>query len=198
MEQSLGARLRASRLAQRKTLAEVADASGLTKGFLSKLENDQVNPSVASLMRVCASLETPLGSLLEPATGSHVRATAYPQVSFGGVKMTEYGLTPRSERRVQALLSEIQPGGGSGPGHYELPTNVEFAFVLDGCLEVDLTGAVSETVVLEQGDAFTFPQDCQHTFRAVSETEATRVLWVFCPALPADGTWRTDKEQDDD
>lgn len=195
MTQSLGTRLRQARLAQRKTLAEVATASSLTKGYLSKLENDQVNPSVASLMRLCATLDTPVGSLLEPATGSVVRAAAYPPISFGGDKMTEYVLTPRTERRVQALLSEIEPGGGSGPGHYALPTDVEFAFVLDGRLEIDVTGAVNDTVVLGPGDAYTFPDGITHTFRALEGDRPTRVLWVFSPALPTGGEWRTAEEE---
>lgn len=190
---SLGARLRQARQAQRRTLADVAEASGLTKGFVSKLENDQVNASVASLVRLCDTLGTPVGSLFEPAAGSVVRASAYPPIEFGGEHMQEYVLTPQSERRVQALVSEIEPGGGSGPGHYRLPTEVEFAFVLRGRLEIDLAdlgGTASETVVLETGDAFTFPADNRHVFRAPDGP--TRVLWVFSPALPGANTWRED------
>ena len=48
----IGAQLKGARLAQRMTLAEVALRSGLTKGFLSKLERDQATASVASLMRL--------------------------------------------------------------------------------------------------------------------------------------------------
>lgn len=189
---SLGTRLRQARQAQRRTLADIADASGLTKGFVSKLENDQVNASVATLVRLCDTLDTPVGSLFEPAAGSVVRASAYPPIQFGGERMREYVLTPRSERRVQALVSEIDPGGGSGPGHYTLPTEVEFAFVLDGRLQIDLAdlaGTASENVTLEAGDAFTFPAENRHVFWAAAEDRPTRVLWVFSPALPATDTW---------
>lgn len=178
---TLGARLREARLAQRKTLAEVASAAGITKGFLSKLENDQGGASVASLIRLCEALEVPVGSLFEPTVGAVVRHDAYPPIEFGGEGMQEYVLTPRRERRVQALLSEIEPGGGSGDGHYILPTEVEFVFVLAGRLEIDLAG---DTVVLGAGDALTFPGPTAHRFRAVAD-DVTRVLWVFTPALPA-------------
>jgi Helix-turn-helix domain len=40
----IGAQLRAARLAARKSVAEVAAQSGLTKGFVSKLERDLANP----------------------------------------------------------------------------------------------------------------------------------------------------------
>src|SRR5699024_2247496 len=107
----LGIRLRQARQAQRRTLVDVAEASGFTKGFMSKLENDQVNASVASLVRLCYTLEIPVGSLFDPGGGQLVRASAYPPIQFGGERMREYVLTPRSERRMQALISEIEPGG---------------------------------------------------------------------------------------
>ena len=70
----IGARLRAARLAARKTMAEVAAEAGLTKGFLSKLERDLANVSVVSLMRLCDALGIPVGSLFEPPKGEVVRA----------------------------------------------------------------------------------------------------------------------------
>ena len=43
----IGAQLRAARLAARMSMAEVAEQAGLTKGFVSKLERDLANVSVA-------------------------------------------------------------------------------------------------------------------------------------------------------
>lgn len=181
-----GIRLRQARVAQRRTLAEVAESSGLTKGYLSKLENGQSNASVAALMRVCESLQIPVGALFDPEAGSVVRAENYPPIEFGGERMREYVLTPRTERRIQALVSEIEPGGGSGPEGYEFPADVEFAFVLDGCLEIHLrehAGQAEQVVVLNPADAFTFPAHNSHRFEAIATDRPTRVLWVFSPAL---------------
>lgn len=181
---SLGTRLRQARRAQQRTLAQVAENSGLTKGYVSKLENDQANASVAALMRLCDTLGVPVGTLFDPALGSVVRHGSYPSIEFGGERMREFVLTPRNERRLQALVSEIEPGGGSGPDPYTLPTDVEFAYVLDGTLEIGLMTADQENVeVLGPGDAFTFPADSRHRFRAITEDRPTRVLWVFSPAL---------------
>jgi len=180
----IGARLKAARLARRKTLAEVATESGLTKGFLSKLERDQASASVASLMRLCDALGISAGALFQAPNGEVVRNDAYPQINFGGRAMTEYLLTPHGERRVQAILSEIDPGGGSGDEPYALPSDVEFVYVLAGRLEVTIRG---EQIVLEAGDAFTFPPRSEHCFRSAARKGSTRVLWVFSPALPMDG-----------
>src|SRR6266516_7276973 len=101
----IGAQLRAARLAARMSMAEVAEQAGLTKGFVSKLERDLTNVSVASLIRLCDTLGISVGSLFRAAKAEVVRRGEYPPINFGGTGIREYLLTPRSEKRVQALLS---------------------------------------------------------------------------------------------
>ena len=113
-----------------------------------------------------------------------VRRGARPPINFGGRKMTEYLLTPSGEKRVQAILSDIEPGGGSGDEPYSLPADVEFVFVLAGQLQITVAG---EQITLEQGDAFTFPASTQHTFGVAQRADRAQVLWVFSPALPDTG-----------
>jgi transcriptional regulator with XRE-family HTH domain len=177
----IGAQLKAARLAARMSMAEVAERAGLTKGFVSKLERDLVNVSVASLIRLCDALGVSVGSLFQAPTGEVIRRGAYPPINFGGTKMTEYLLTPSAEKRMQAILSDIEPGGGSGDDPYPLPADVEFVFVLAGQLQVTVSG---EQITLEQGDAFTFPAATPHTFGASPQAGRTQVLWVVSPALP--------------
>jgi transcriptional regulator with XRE-family HTH domain len=179
----IGRRLRAAREAQRLTLAQLAVNSGLTKGFLSKVERDQATPSVASLLRLCDALGLSIGELFDDS-GDHdlVRAGQYPSINFGGEGMDESLLTPSRERRLQVIHSEIHPGGGSGDEAYGLPADVEFVFVLDGRLDITLDG---RTRSLGRGDALTFAPGVAHTFVNPSTDEASRVLWVISPALPA-------------
>jgi transcriptional regulator with XRE-family HTH domain len=183
----IGAQLRAARLAARKTIAEVADEAELTKGFVSKLERDLANVSVASLIRLCDALGVSIGSMFQASKGEVVRRGEYPPIDFGGTGMREYLLTPSGEKRVQAILSDIQPGGGSGDEPYALPADVEFALVLAGRLSITVAG---EEVTLEQGDAYTFPADAPHTFRSVQPAGRTQVLWLVSPALPDTGWQR--------
>jgi transcriptional regulator with XRE-family HTH domain len=177
----MGARLRSARLARRRTVTEVAQASGLTKGFLSRVERDHANPSVASLMRLCHVLGISVASLLETHGGELVRSSEYPQINFGGERLSEFLLTPRGERRIQAILSELEPGGGSGSELYVLPAEIEFAFVLAGRLAVRIE---DEELLLAAGDALTFSAQSPHAFHNPDPTKHARVLWVFAPALP--------------
>ena len=177
----IGAQLRAARLAARMSMAEVAEQAGLTKGFVSKLERDLANVSVASLIRLCDALGVSVGSLFQTPKGEVVRRDTRPRINFGGRKMTEYLLTPAGEKRVQAILSDIEPGGGGGAESYSLPADVEFVFVLSGQLEITVA---DKQITLGEGDAFTFPADTRHTFRAAQQAGLTQVLWVVSPALP--------------
>jgi transcriptional regulator with XRE-family HTH domain len=180
----IGAQLKAARLAARKSMAEVAEQSGLTKGFVSKLERDLANVSVASLIRLCAALDVSVGSLFQASKGEVVRRDAYPPINFGGNRIKEYLLTPSGEKRMQAILSDIEPGGGSGEEPYSLPADVEFVFVLAGQLQLTVAG---EQITLERGDAFTFPASTAHTFRVSRDADRAQVLWMFSPALPDSG-----------
>ncbi len=180
----IGAQLRAARLAARKSMAEVAERAGLTKGFLSKLERDLANVSVASLMRLCEALDISVGSLFSAPKGEVVRAGQYPPINFGGTGVREYLLTPSGEKRVQAILSEIEPGGGSGDEPYALPADVEFLLVLAGELRIVVAG---EELALRTGDAFTFASGNSHSFGVPSGAGPARVLWVISPALPDHG-----------
>ena len=135
-------------------------------------------------MRLCQSLDISVAALFHATNGEVVRHDAYPPINFGGSRMQEYLLTPQGERRVQAILSEIAPGGGSGDEPYVLPAEVEFVFVVEGRLQLTVH---DEQVLLEAGDAYTFAPRSPHCFRSVAPRGRTRVLWVFAPALPVDG-----------
>src|SRR5271165_5959312 len=180
----IGAQLKAARLAARKSMAEVAEQAGLTKGFVSKLERDLANVSVASLIRLCDALGVSVGSLFQAPKGQVVRHGARPPINFGGSQVKEYLLTPSGEKRVQAILSDIEPGGGSGNEPHSLPADVEFVLILAGQLHVTVAG---EQITLEQGDAFTFPANIEHTFHVPPRAGRAQVLWIISPALPDHG-----------
>ena len=62
---------------------------------------------------------------------------------------------------------------------------LEFVFVVTGQLDVTVAG---QQITLEQGDAFTFPANAEHTFHARSGR--TQVLWLVSPALPDGATYQ--------
>jgi len=176
--ESLGARLRRSRKARGLSLEDVARAAGLTRSFLSLVERDQTAPSVASLIRICETLDIRVGSLFDSPRTALVRADLRPQINFGGQGVTEYLLTPANSR-LQILHSYIEPSGGGGEEPYTLAGEAEFALVLEGRLEIEVGGTRYELGV---NDSLSFSPDTPHTWRNPSDTERAVVLWVLTPS----------------
>lgn len=174
----IGPRLRAARHARGLSIDALATATGLTKSFLSKLERDTTNASVASLLRVCDALGLRPGTLFDPPESALVRAADAPDVHYGGDGVTDKLLTPSAQGKIMMIRSEIAPGGSSGDEPYAMDANVEVAHVLAGELEISI-GA--ETHTLRAGDTLTFnPRDPRH-WRNDSKSVAT-VIWTLTPA----------------
>jgi transcriptional regulator with XRE-family HTH domain len=175
----IGGRLRAARQARGLTLEKVAEATGLTKGFISRLERDEVSPSVASLVAVCEVLGIRVGELFEQPETQVVRAAEGRRINFGGRRVQEFLLTPGTQSQLQVIHSTIEPGGTGGKELYSLDCEIEFVFVVRGELQVKLS---DESVLLTAGDAFTFPGREPHTWANGRKDEQCEVLWVLAPA----------------
>jgi len=63
LEESLGAQIRRLRQRAQLTGAELAGGAGISLGMMSKIENGQISPSLATLQAVCRSLNVPLSQL---------------------------------------------------------------------------------------------------------------------------------------
>ena len=175
----IGARLRAARLAQRMTIEAVAEASGLTKGFISRLERDAASPSVASLVTVCDVIGLRVGDLFDPPDTAVVRAGEGRPINFGGKGAQERLLTPGTQQQVEVIHSIMQGGGQGGEELYTLDCDTEFVYVVSGTLDVVVEDDVT---TLTAGDAMTFPGRTPHTWRNPSPDEPAEVLWVLSPA----------------
>lgn len=174
-----GPRLRAARLSKGLTLEAVAIAAGVTQGFISRLERDQVSPSVATLVAICDAVGLRVGDLFEAPPTQVVRVGQGAPINFGGRGAQECLLTPSNETHVQVIHSVIGPTGSAGPDLYVLDCDTEFVYFLRGFLQL-IVGA--EMTALEAGDAMTFRGWDPHTWRNASTDVDCEVLWVLAPA----------------
>jgi transcriptional regulator with XRE-family HTH domain len=175
---AIGGRLRAARQARGLTLQQVADATTLNKGFISRLERDEVSPSVASLVSICEVLGIRVGELFEPPATSLVRAGEGRPINFGGTRVSEFLLTPGTQNHLQVIHSRVEPGGSGGDELYTHDCEVEFVYVVRGRLQIRLS---DDTVLLGAGDAFTFPGREPHTWSNAADGDC-EVIWVLAPA----------------
>ena len=174
----VGARVRSLRRERGLTIEQLAAATGLTKGFISQLERDRTAPSLSSIARICDALGVRLSHIFEPEPApALVRRHERPRLE--SVLATEnHLLSSRDEERFQAIESEVAPGAGAGDELSSLPGEVEFVYVLEGTLELQVG---DERHLLELGDALTYPLSKPHTWRNASDTDTLRVLWVAVP-----------------
>lgn len=175
---AIGPRLRNARTAQGLTLAQVAEAAGLTKGFLSRLERDETSPSVATLVQLCQVLSISVGSLFAEPEIQVVPLAAAPRINLGGTHVAERLVSARSESRVQVIRSAMEPGASGGAELYTISSDVEVLHVLSGAVSVRF---VDREVPLVAGDSLTFPGREPHNWRADAELGA-EVVWVIVPA----------------
>ncbi|MFS2087288.1 helix-turn-helix domain-containing protein [Paenarthrobacter nicotinovorans] len=175
---AIGSRIRAARQAQRLTIEQVADATGLTKGFLSRVERDLTSPSVASLVTLCQVLSVSVGDLFAAPETHLTRRDDGPRISLGGRGIVERLLTARSERRLQILQATIEPRGRGENELYAVDCDVDVLHVVKGRIKLILT---NEEYDLEEGDTLSFPGREPHTW--INPTDETvEVLWVLVPA----------------
>ena len=132
----IGTKLRETRKQRGLTLEQVAQAAGLTKGFVSRLERDDVSPSVASLVSVCDVLGLRVGDLFDPPHSAVIRAGEGQLINFGGEGAVERLVTPGSQSALEVIHSVIEPGGNGGEELYALACDSECAYVLSGTVEV--------------------------------------------------------------
>jgi transcriptional regulator with XRE-family HTH domain len=178
----IGARLRQARRDRGLTIDQLAQATGLTKGFLSQVERDLANTSVSSLLKICAALGLRVGELFDDGGESGlVRAGERPLLDFGGIGAEDRLLTPRSNRRLQAFHSWVGPGArsGDGPG-YPTPTEAQFVHVTKGEFEITIGGEVFR---LKAGDSLTFSGREPRSWRNPSRSRAAELIWVLTPSL---------------
>ncbi len=174
----LGARLRACRQAQGLTIGQVADATNLTRGFVSRVERDETSPSVATLVTLCQVLSLPVGSLFEDAETEVIALAEAPHINMGGSGVLDRMVTPRGQTKVQLLRSRLDVGANGGADLYTINCEVEVIHVIEGEVAVRFT---DRTQTLASGDTLTFSGREPHTWRN-SGDRAAEVLWTFVPA----------------
>jgi transcriptional regulator with XRE-family HTH domain len=186
---SIGRRLRELRKAKRITLDALAQETGFTKGYLSKLENGHKVPPIASLAKICGALGTDFTRLLqEPSPPASLAAEA-PRVSV--VRSHERQTAVRGGSTFgydyQTLAHKLptklmEPFIFSFPSHvlkevqFEHPGE-EMILILSGTVEFEVA---AERYVLMPGDCIYFDASLPHRGRALNGE--AKALVVVCGA----------------
>ena len=172
---AIGAHLRQLRARRKYSLAQVAQAVGISVGFLSALERSQMSGSVGTLRKLARFYKTNILDFFD-ANGPSSR-----QVRPGDRKVLQAGegvhmeLLAWGNTMMEPHLFRVAPEAGSGdPYTHE---GEEFIYVLRGDLEITVGG---EQYRLKSGDSFYFESATPHRWKNPGRKE-TWLLWVNTP-----------------
>lgn len=177
----IGAKLRALRLRQDKTLQAISLATGISVGHLSQLERDLVSPSIKTLHDLSRALGVNISWFFLPQEPTArveqyvVRRVQRRRISYAE-GIDDYQLNSQAVRHLGLLYSTFAPGASSGDSPYA-HEGEEAGYVISGQLELWIDGA---STVLDAGDSFSFPSTSPHRYRNPGRTE-TVVLWAMTP-----------------
>lgn len=185
----LGEDLRALRRAQGWTLKQLAEASGRSVSFLSKVERGLARPSITALQEVAEALGVPVGWFFEtdgPVPAEErayiVRADRRRRLTYSGISGTGYMgfedhlLSASLDSQLALGISTYQPGGSTGDDLYT-HDGEEAGLVLKGEIELTLGERV---FLLHAGDSFSFSADVPHRYRNPGASVA-QIVWANTP-----------------
>lgn len=178
LESHVGERLRALRQERGLSLAELADATGISTSFLSLVETGRSDITLGRLMLLVKFFDTSVEELLPDSPSldaSLVRAVERRHVPSPAEGMDVYLLSPDTNRTMMPLIVLFEPEAGLA--EYASHDGEEFLHVIEGALEVTVDG---EGVTLEAGDSFYFVAEHPHTLRNVFDG-TTRIFAVVSP-----------------
>lgn len=176
----LGRKIKRVRTGKGITIQDIAERSGLSKGFLSQVENDKTSPSLNTLERIADALETPLTYLLlgerqQPTLVRRgERQVLIDEASQGRV---EY-LSPISGRSLQLVVVEL-PAGCAVGGDTHAHEGEEACWVLSGSVRVRQG---EHGAVLGEGDAYQWDASAPHVIENPGPAPARLLVAMTPPA----------------
>jgi transcriptional regulator with XRE-family HTH domain len=175
----LGRKVRDLRLRRGLTVQRLAELTGLSKGFISQVENDHTSPSLATLRDVANALDTSIAYLVvEEEQRPHVvRSGDRPRVAVGGNTTRVELLSALPKRNLELVLAELPPGQSAGDKRH-FHHGEECIYCLEG--RVSVTCGL-DGFTLDAGDSCHFDGRVPHAVENAGDSIA-RVIIAITPA----------------
>lgn len=165
LEKSIGREVHSCREKLGLTISELAKASSISAGMLSKIENGQTSPSLSTLQALARALNVPVTSLFkefdEERDAVHVKSgqglTIERRGTRAGHQYQLLGHTPSGPLVVEPYLIKLTEQSDVFPIFQH--AGLEFIYVLEG--EVVYRHG-NKTYTLRPGDSLYFDADAPH------------------------------------
>ena len=183
MASAIGNRVRRERQSRRWTLAELAEAAGVSRRMLVKVEQGAANASVGTLLRLSDALGVGLPALIELTHPKPVEVTRSGEGAelWSGEAGGRGVLVAGTERPDVVELWEwtLGPGDRHASAPHTAGTK-ELLQVHQGTITVEID---DQLLTLGAGDALSFPGDLAHVYANPKKRAAKFSLAVFRPGV---------------
>lgn len=173
-----GKRILQLRKNKKMTLKQVSELTGLSVAYLSQVERERTDPSLASLKKIAAALNIKLSDLFSQDEKPHsmVKSGCGNHIFVHGVDCELLASIDKST--MEPLFKFISPKSESGL--VEPHDGEEFVLIEEGSLEI----LIGETVYcLNTGDSIYFKATQAHGWKNISATVPCKALWINNPPL---------------
>jgi transcriptional regulator with XRE-family HTH domain len=164
VNQSLAQRLKAARGAKAWTLEQFADASGVSRAMISKIERGEVSPTASVLARLAAGLGASMASLFPPPAANIAPLSRWEDQSDWRDPASGYirrNVSPAGAA-AEIVYVTFPPGERVVFDNYTASKSIEQqVWVLEGEIEMTVGGAVT---LLGTGDCLLMRLDRPITF----------------------------------
>ncbi len=183
--EGVGARLRRIRLSGGESMESVGRRIGVSKGYLSRIENGQVSPSIAVLAKLSNAYGVPMAAFFDSAGGetriSVVRSDERLAVNRDGTELGyvyESIVFKKPDRMTECFVVTMPPV--ESPRQMYSHPGEELFFVISG--EVRFIYGGTE-YILKAGDTAYFDASIEHRGEAYNDRPA-QALAVIVPPTP--------------
>jgi DNA-binding transcriptional MerR regulator/uncharacterized cupin superfamily protein len=174
-QSSIGPRFRKLRLQRGESLASVANAVGVSIGFLSNLERSQSGASIGIMRKLAQYYGLNILDLFSPIDGTGPLVRPGDRKSLEGGPGVHMELLASGKITMEPHMFRVAPGAGSGESYSH--EGEEFLYLVRGRLNMVLDG---EKFQLRAGDSFYFSSKTQHSWCNPGKSD-TIILWINTP-----------------
>jgi len=182
---NLGEKIKTLRIKLGITQKELAAQVGLTPSFISQLEKNLISPSLDSLLKLSAKLHTqPIHFLVNGEDAPWTKMVITPgerqeiqlkEIKTGDVQL-QLLVSDALNRRMEPYLLTVKKGAIIN-GHFYNHKGDEFAYVMEGELEIELHG---EKHMLKPGDSLYLETTIPTKWINPGKRDAV-LLWILSP-----------------
>ncbi|MDV8006493.1 XRE family transcriptional regulator [Rhodococcus sp. IEGM 1318] len=175
----MAAFLRTHRRRAGLTLEGLAEQTGLTKSYLSKVERGISTPSIAVALKIARVLDADVGQLFSDSMEGNVMtiARAKDRVIDPAASAESSVYDPIAPALVGKAMQPfvVHPASVMSPKFMD-HTGEEFVFVHSGSVEFEIPG---QTMHLDAGDSLYFDANTPHRMRSVTADRAVVLVVVY-------------------